>query len=241
MLELRSVVRGKAGVVLGCACVAALAGCGTSNSSPESTENFSQAPPGRVPHAAPSNAHKEIPTRFGRTVSLPYRSTVIYAKAIGTAVPIEEAGGSNANGHTVGILLGLRNIGTSAWSGSVSRLSKLAVSRDDKPEGVIGSIGASTGPCPGPLIKSRAPVSDKPLSLPPDRTAFECVRFRLPQRENPILFKFAVQPSNYTLAAAEEGEQYGVWALPGTLVDRCRFEPGTVKGHCQGLEAGEDQ
>jgi hypothetical protein len=193
-----------------------------------------------VPHAAPSNAQKEIPTRFGRTVSLPYRATVIYAKAIDISDPIEEAGGSNAGGQTVGILLGLRNIGTSAWSGSVSRLSKLGTSPDDKPESVIDSIGASTGPCPGPLIKSRAPVSGKPLTLAPGRTAFECVRFQLPRRENPILFKFAAAADDYTLAAAENGSRYGVWAVPGTLVDKCRFEPGTVKGRCQGLEAGED-
>ena len=71
------------------------------------------------------------------------------------------------------------------------------------------------------------------------RTAFECARFLVPQREQPILFKLAAQSSDYTLDASAHGRGYGVWALPGTLVEKCRFFPGTVKGRCHGLEVGE--
>lgn len=231
---------GKMAQTLACLCALAIAGCGGSDSSSDSSEQFGQLPPGRVPHAAPSNAHKEIPTRFGRAVSLPYRSTVLYAKAIDAVDPIETKPASGGGERVVGIVLGLRNIGTSDWAGSVARLSQLAVGSGDKPDGIARSFGASPGPCPSPLIQTHASVSGRALTLAAGRTAFECVRFRLAAGENPILFKFAAQISDYTLAAASEGRRYGVWALPGTLVEKCRFEPGTVKGRCHGLEVTED-
>lgn len=215
------------------------AGCGGSNGGTGSTESFSQAPPGRVPHAAPSNAHKEIPTQFQRAISLPYRSTVLYATAINVADPLESKPGGSGS-HVIGVLVGVRNVGTSPWRGSVAGLSRLAVGPGGKPEKVIRSFGSSAGPCPNTLVKSKAPVGDSPLSLGPERTAFECVRFRLHRGSDPILFKFAVQARDYTLAAEEEGRVYAVWALPGTLVEKCRFEPSAAgKGRCQGLEDDE--
>jgi len=230
-----------AGVVLA-GIALALPGCGGSDQPTQSAEgpagDLRQLPPGKVPHAAPSNAHKEIPTRFGRAISLPYRSTVLYAMAIDAVDPLEEhtSGGTRA----VGVVLGLRNIGTSGWRGSVAGLSRLAVSPDGRPEDIVESFGSSAGPCPSPPVKSRAPVGNKPLSFPPGRTAFECVRFRLPRGENPILFKFATQEHDYTLAAEENGRVYAVWALPGTLVEKCRFEPSSApEGSCQGLEDDE--
>jgi hypothetical protein len=231
-------ILGTVTLMLACFWALAIGGCGGSDSSNDSSEQFGQLPPGKVPHAAPSNAHKEIPTRFGRTVSLPYRSTVLYAKAIDAIDPIGTDASGNGAKRIVGIVVGLRNIGTSDWTGSVARLSQLAVSSGDKPDGLARSFGASAGPCPGPLIQTHAPVSSRALTLAAGRTAFECVRFRLAAGENPILFKFAAQASDYTLGAGSPG-RYGVWALPGTLVEKCRFEPGTVKGRCHGLEVGE--
>jgi hypothetical protein len=222
--------------VFACACALALAGCGGSDQASQSTGRFAQLPTGKVPHAAPSNAQKEIPTQFGRAVSLPYRSTVLFAKAIDVT---DQPGKRSSDKGGVGIVIGIRNIGTSAWSGSVSRLSRLAVGSADKPEDTARSFGASSGPCPGPLVQTHAPIADRPLTLAAGRTAFECVHFRLPRDENPILFKFAAQAGDYTLEAASKGQRYGVWALPGTLVEKCRFEPGAVKGRCQGLESDD--
>lgn len=218
----------------------AISGCGDSEQPTTSAEGFGQLSPGKVRKAAASNAHKEIPTQFGRAISLPSFGTVIYAKAIDVVDPLAEARPNGKNAHEVGVLIGLRNIGTRGWTGSVAQLSRLAVGPDGKPEGVIDSLGSLAGPCPGPLIKTKAPVSDKPASLAAGRTAFECVRFRLQRHENPILFKFAVRANDYTLGAEQNGRGYAVWALPGTLVEKCRFEPSAVaEGRCQGLEDDE--
>jgi hypothetical protein len=225
-----------------------LAGCGSSSggtsSEPGSTGareegGHGQLPPGKIRRSAPSSADKEIPTRFGRTVSLPYRSTVLYATAVAVTDPIGGRTARHADGRVIGVVVGIRNIGTSRWTGSPAALSRLAVSSADKPQRVVRSYGASSGPCPTPLIKSRAPVSSGRRSLPGGRTTFACVRFLVPKGENAILFKFATQASDYTPAGAADGGLYGVWALPGTLVDRCRYEPGPVKGHCAGRENDE--
>jgi hypothetical protein len=218
------------------ACTLVLVGCEGSHPA----KHAGQPPPGKVERAARSNAHKEIPTRFGRAVQLPYRSTVLLATAIRAAEPVPVRPSVGRGGRVVGVVVGIRNIGRTDWAGSVAALSKLAVSRRDKPERIVRSLGASEGPCPSVLIQTRASVTARPLVVRAGRTAFECVRFLVPRRDNPILFKVAAQASDYTRVAALHGRGYGVWALPGTLVEKCRYFPGTVKGRCHGLEVGED-
>jgi hypothetical protein len=117
------------------------------------------------------------------------------------------------------------------------------VSDRNAPEGVINAVGSSAGPCPAPLIQARAPVTNKPIEVDPERTAFACVRFLVPRDENPILYKFAARRIDYTLypLGRDKGHGYGVWALPGTLVEKCRFNPTQAKGHCHGLEVAEDE
>jgi hypothetical protein len=90
-------------------------------------------------------------------------------------------------------------------------------------------------------VGTRAPVTRSSLDVPPGRTAFICVRFSLPPRVNPILYKFATQASDYVAIPPPPGHGYGVWALPGTLVESCRFDPGSVKGRCHGIEEGEKE
>jgi hypothetical protein len=140
----------------------------------------------------------------------------------------------------VGIVVGIRNIGNSDWTGSPTKLSRMGVGAGNRPEHNRAATGASEGPCPGPLIKSRAPVQTGPVTVSAQQTAFECVRFTLPRGVKPILYKFASQNGDYALRAAKAGRGYGVWALPGTLVEKCRYEPSQVRGRCHGLEVDED-
>jgi len=61
----------------------------------------------------------------------------------------------------------------------------------------------------------------------------------MPPDTRGIVYKFATQTGDYTADPPPPGHGYGVWALPGTLVEACRFQPGRVKGRCHGLEADE--
>jgi hypothetical protein len=222
------------------ALLAALAGCGGGGHRDSTAATGGVLAPGKVPRAAKSNAHKEIPTRFGRAVRLPFQSTVLFV----TPVRVVKLGHTHAHGtrrRQIGVVVGIRNIGTASWSGSAAGLSKLAISREDAPEDVIGAKTASQGPCPAALVRTRAPATRSSLELAPGRTAFVCVRFSLPAAMNPILYKFAAQASDYVANPPPPGHGYGVWALPGTLVDACRFDPGSVKGRCHGLEEGEKE
>src|SRR5262249_22146487 len=78
------------------------AGCGGDSHRQTSTSSGGQLAPGKVPRAAKSNAHKEIPTRFNRAISLPYRSTTLLV----TPVRVARVG----RGAT-GVVVGIRNIG----------------------------------------------------------------------------------------------------------------------------------
>jgi hypothetical protein len=220
------------------ALLVAFAGCGGKAHRDSSAAASGVLAPGKVPRAAHSNPHKEIPTRFGRAVQLPYESTVLLV----TAVRVANLGHTRTHGERrrqVGVVVGIRNIGTTSWRGSPAGLSRLAVSRHDAPEDVIATEGASLGPCPAPLARTRAAVTRSSLELPPGRTSFVCVRFSLPPGISPILYKFAAQASDYVDDPPPPGHGYGVWVLPGTLVEACRFDPGSVRGRCHGLEEGE--
>jgi hypothetical protein len=224
-------------LLLGTAVLAgAAAGCGGSGHHDTSTTAGGQLPPGKVPRASKSNAHKEIPTRFQRAISLPFKSTILLVTAVRVARLGHDRG---RNGDRVGIVVGLRNIGNVPWTGPPAALSKLAISREDAPQRAIGGEAASPGPCPSVVAPTRARATRSSVEVPSGRTAFFCVRFSLPRGTKAILYKFATQASDYTAIPPPPGHGYGVWALPGTLVESCRFAPGTVKGRCQGLEADE--
>jgi hypothetical protein len=209
-----------------------IAGCGGAGHQATTTASNGTLPPGKVERAAKSNAHKEIPTRFDRAVQLPFRSTVLLVTALRVAKLGER--------RKLGIVVGIRNIGRTPWSGSPAGLSKLAISRRNAPERVIGATASSLGPCPAPLTQTRAPATRSALAVRPGNTSFVCVRFSLPGGFKPILYKFAAEAGDYVAKPPPPGHGYGVWALPGTLVEACRFAPGTQKGHCHGLEVGED-
>jgi hypothetical protein len=215
------------------AAIAALAaGCG-GTSHGTTTSSGGQPPPGKVPRAAKSNAHKEIPTRFNRAVSLPYRSTALLVTPVRVASLLRDR---------VGVVVGIRNIGPAAWSGAPAALSKLGISdRESAPERVIAGDAASPGPCPAPLAATRERATRAPVQVAPGRTAFFCVRFAMPRKTRGIVYKFATQAGDYTADPPPPGHGYGVWALPGTLVEACRFDPGSVKGRCHGLEADEGE
>jgi hypothetical protein len=217
-------------VPLAAALLAGLAGCGGAAHRHAAAKTGGLPAPGRVPRAAKSNAHKEIPTRFGRAVSLPFKSTVLLVTPIRVA---------NLARGRVGIVVGVRNIGSLAWSGPPAALSKLSISRGDAPGRVIAGDAVSVGPCPAPLAPRHVRSTRSSLRVLPGRTSFFCVRFSMPRGLHPILYKFAAEASDYTANPPPPGHGYGVWALPGTLVEACRFEPGTVKGRCHGLEADE--
>jgi hypothetical protein len=219
------------------ALLVALPGCGGKGHTSSGSTNGAAAP-GKVRRAAMSNPHKEIPTRFNRTVRLPFESTVLFV----TAARVADLGRARTHGkrRQVGIDVGIRNIGTTPWNGSPANLSKLAISRRDAPGDVITADSASPGPCPT-ASRTRAPATRSSVDVAPGATSMVCVRFSLPPRMNPILYKFAAQPSDYVTEPPPPGHGYGVWALPGTLVEACRFEPGTVKGRCSGLEEGEKE
>jgi hypothetical protein len=208
------------------------AGCGGGAHPQTSTDKSGLPAPGKVPRAAKSNAHKEIPTRFDRAVSLPFRSTVLLV------TPVRVADLGHARGR-VGIVVGIRNIGSSAWSGAPAALSKLAISHRDAPERVIGGDAVSPGSCPSPLVPRHVPATRSSLQVAPGRTSFVCVRFSVPRGTHAVVYKFATQTRDYTDNPPAPGHGYGVWALPGTLIEACRFAPGTAKGKCHGLEADE--
>jgi hypothetical protein len=209
-----------------------IAGCGGAGHQATTTASNGTLPPGKVERAAKSNAHKEIPTRFDRAVQLPFRSTVLLVTALRVAKLGER--------RKLGIVVGIRNIGRTPWSGSPAGLSKLAISRHNAPERVIGATASSQGPCPAPLTPTHVRATRSAVDVQPGRTSFVCVRFSLPGGFKPILYKFAAQGRDYIANPPPPGHGYGVWALPGTLVEACRFAPGTQKGHCHGLEVGED-
>ena len=228
-------------LALGCAVALSVAACGGSgDKSSSSTTAAGPLPAGKVAKAAASNPHKEIPTRFQRTVQLPYRNTVLYVTAIRASDPLPVRVTAHDK-RAVGVVVGIRNIGRTPWSGAIAPLSRLAVSNKNRPDRIVSATSSSAGPCPAALIKSRAPANNGAISVPPGRSVFACVRFLLPNREHPILYKFAARPVDYTLLpiARDAGHGYGVWALPGTLVEKCRFEPSQVKGHCHGLEPND--
>ena len=230
-------------LALGCAVALSVTACGGSGDKTSTSTTTSTAEPlaaGKVAKAARSNPNKEIPTRFQRTVQLPYRNTVLYVTAIRASDPLPV----RVTGHdkrAVGVVVGIRNIGRTPWSGAIGPLSRLAVSDKNRPGRIVAATSSSAGPCPAALVQSRAPANNAAISVAPGRSVFACVRFLLPKKEHPILYKFAARNVDYTLLplSPDAGHGYGVWALPGTLVEKCRFEPSQVKGHCHGLEVGE--
>jgi hypothetical protein len=218
------------------------AGCGSDAHRPTTTASGSLPAPGKVPRAAKSNAHKEIPTRFDRAVSLPFRSTVLLVTPVRVAdLGHRRTGDKHGAPDRVGVVVGIRNIGSLAWSGAPAALSKLAISHESSPERVIPGDAASPGPCPSPLVSPRVRATRSTVQVAPGRTSFFCVRFSVPSDTHVILYKFATQAGDYTADPPPPGHGYGVWALPGTLVEACRFAPGTVKGRCHGLEADEGE
>ena len=242
----------RTGTSLACAAALVAAGCGgdDGSSKPDARTGSpasgrktqtggGEVPPGRVRRAARSNANREIPSRFGRAVQLPYRSTVLFVTPIKAFSLDRVAAREKGRRRAVGIVVGIRNIGVTPWKGSPSGLSRLGVSAHERSERDVASRGASVGPCPQALIKSRRPVEKGSISVPAGRTVFECIRFLVPRGMKPILYKFASQSADWSVKAAEAGRGYGVWALPGTLVEKCRYEPSMVRGHCHGLEADE--
>jgi hypothetical protein len=225
-----------------CAVAMASSGCGGSHGkAAAATTATGEVPVGKVRRAAPSNPHKEIPTRFTRAVQLPYKSTVLLVTANHAVDPLPVRPRAPKDDRMVGVVLGIRNIGDISWSGRLAQLSRLALSTKNRPERVVKASNSSDGPCPDVLVQSHAAVTNAPVTARPGRTVFACVRFNVPRHEKAILFKFAAVPADFTAypLGPGQGHGYGVWALPGTLVEQCRFEPSLVKGHCHGLEADE--
>jgi hypothetical protein len=141
----------------------------------------------------------------------------------------------------VGILVGIRNEGSVDWTGVPSQIAKLAIGSGTTPGRTERALGADPGSCPaGGSSQSGAQVSNEPQTVAGEGVAVLCFQFPLPAGKSPILFKFAARASDYTHRAADEGADYGVWALPGTVLEKCLYSPGDLtKNLCHGVEAGE--
>jgi hypothetical protein len=206
---------------------AALAAAGCGSDAP----TISQDPaihPGGVPRAAPSNAYKEIPTKFGRAVQMKAGTTFMLV----TPTEFEGSLLTHDAGEQASVKIKFSNIGANAWSGDVTPLAQLLAELTEgskkrdvllQPSGACGSSGGSP----------------PKLTVQPKSTEMLCLRFEVPKNASLELFKFGFDPQNFKRVNPNPGNRYGVWALPGTLTEACRFAPGTVKGKCEGLEAGE--
>jgi hypothetical protein len=238
--------------VLACAGGLALSGCGGSDQSntstagasagdvPTAARDFVDAPNGKVPKGAPSSAAREIPTQFDRAASLPNGSTVLIVAALDATNGSGDPSAADGGGRTAGILVGIRNEGSVNWTGVPSQIGKLAIGSGTTPQRTERALGADVGPCPATGPQSDAPVSNEPLTVAAEGVAVVCFQFPLPAGQSPILFKFAPRASEYTLQAADEGGEYGVWALPGTVLEKCLYSPGDLtKDLCHEVEADE--
>lgn len=184
--------------------------------------------PGGVPRAAPSNAHKEIPTKFGRAVQIRAGSTFFMV----TATKFNGNLRTTGSGEDVQVEVTFSNIGSDAWSGDVTRSAQLLaeLSNGNKKRDVLLAPSRFCG---------AESTSGLRLSVAPKTTKYSCLQFKLPADASLELFKFSFDPKNFARVNPKPGNGYGVWALPGTLTEACRFAPSTVKGKCRGLEVGE--
>jgi hypothetical protein len=147
---------------------------------------------------------------------------------------------AGGGGRIAGILVGIRNEGSEGWTGVPSQIGRLAIGSGTTLQRTERALGADVGPCPAGGSRSEAPVSNEPLTVAGEGVAVVCFQFPLPAGQSPILFKFAPRASEYTLQAADEGGEYGVWALPGTVLEKCLYSPGDLtKDLCHEVEADE--
>jgi hypothetical protein len=238
--------------VLGCAGSLALIGCGGSNQSntstagasagdvPAAAREFVDAPSGKVPKGAPSSAAREIPTQFDRATSLPDGSTVLIVAALDATNGSGDPSAAGGGGRIAGILVGIRNEGNVDWTGVPSQIGKLAIGSGTTPERTERALGADPGSCLAGGSQSGAKAANEPLTVAGEGVAVVCFQFPLPAGQSPILFKFAPRASEYTHQAADEGGEYGVWALPGTVLEKCLYSPGDLtRDLCHQVEADE--